>query len=388
MDKKEFIEIVNWEKAQPLMKGENNPWLKMYTSVLDNDCIEQLDDRSYRLATYLWALAARMGTKYLRADTDWLKRRMATFPGEPDLEPLMNVKDIHGKPAPFIRYCDAPGQEENSELSSQESVSTHEECSFSQEEYNKAYEAVCALGHASARGIQSQLGYSYNKSDAIVKCMKQKGLLGKFIHKKGFALLRAQSEESRIEEKKPYRVSGEQKRKNPIGFKNPTAEAQRQREALLKAEAQDNARKPVNPTNPIEPDESAVSIAFGRTQPTSSFRGGNPQSLGKVIKGDFKPHICDSECREFGEDVADALGLPGQADEVGNFAMWLWELKGMCGSSVVADELKEYMLKKARWVNSNKCKGKRNKGALLRSIMAGALAKRGIRMPDKRASPA
>lgn len=399
MDKKEFIEIVNWEKAQPLMKGENNPWLKMYTSVLDNDCIEQLDDRSYRLATYLWALAARMGTKYLRADTDWLKRRMATFPGEPDLEPLMNVKDIHGKPAPFIRYCDAPGQEENSELSSQEPVGKQETENRKQDVlYDKCVAFMGALEYISARALSDKFKINWKRANNIVKSMQTQGLVGGFVKGKGFVVsARAQSEESRVEQKSSSNELLEEKKEriNPNGLiESPQSKAARQKQVLLAGQAQDSGRKSVNSFSSMESDESAVITHTLPKPPTSSFRGGHAVPIGRVIRGQFPLHWDSGECEEFGREVILALGIPADKDneyskqQWGAFGHWLLRLKGVCPDGAVVGEIKEYMIDKAKWIMSPKCKRKDNPPALLTSIMDGALAKRGLKLPDKRASPA
>jgi hypothetical protein len=104
-------------------------------------------------------------------------------------------------------------------------------------------------------------------------------------------------------------------------------------------------------------------------------------------------HWDGAECEKFGKKVILALGYEADKNnefskgEWGAFSSWLFSLKMVCKSGVLIDELKCKMIEKACWVNSPKCKKKRNKSALLTFIMAGELASRGITLPDARASP-
>lgn len=102
-----FIEIVNWKKAQPKMKG-NASWMKLYTSLLDNDAFCAMDDSARLLIIALWMYAARCGQYVFPADPKWLHRKIPLLNSVPDLEPLLEAEDIFGNPTPFVQYCDPP----------------------------------------------------------------------------------------------------------------------------------------------------------------------------------------------------------------------------------------------------------------------------------------
>jgi hypothetical protein len=103
-----FFELVNWKKAQPRMKGRDNPWMKLYTSLLDNDAFAGLDDPARMLIVALWLYAARSGQHVFPADPKWLGRKIPMLNSEPELRPLLEAADIYGNPTPFVRYCDPP----------------------------------------------------------------------------------------------------------------------------------------------------------------------------------------------------------------------------------------------------------------------------------------
>lgn len=109
-----FIEIVNWNKAQCMSKG-NVPWMKLYTSLLDNDAFGFLDDPSRMLIIGLWLYAARMGHDVFRADPRWLRRKIPMLNRDPDLDPLLEAADDRGCPTPFLRYCGPLGTGQPSE---------------------------------------------------------------------------------------------------------------------------------------------------------------------------------------------------------------------------------------------------------------------------------
>ena len=104
----QFIEIVNWKKAQPRMKGGGNDWLKLYTSLLEHDGFGGLDDAARMLIMGLWLYAARSGLHILPVDPKWIWRKIPMLNSEPDLGPLLEARDIYGNPTPFVRYCKAP----------------------------------------------------------------------------------------------------------------------------------------------------------------------------------------------------------------------------------------------------------------------------------------
>ncbi len=101
-----YIEIVNWKKAQPRMKGEHNDWMKLYTSLLDNDQFGALDDTSRMLIVALWLYAAASGRNVMPADPEWLWKKIPMLNSRPNLKPLLDATDAYGQAKPFIRYCE------------------------------------------------------------------------------------------------------------------------------------------------------------------------------------------------------------------------------------------------------------------------------------------
>ena len=403
MESKQFIEVINWDRAQPLMSGENNPWYKQYTSTLDNEQIIQLDDAAYRLLTNIWALAARLNIKdhgnVMRADTAFLKRHIPYLLEhniEPNLEPLMNIKDMYGRAAPFIRYCEAPTARKAKD--ERRGTSDDGQCTTGEVQKDKLYDKVVAILGAnefiSARALMSKFRISFDRAKNIVKSLQGGGLVGDFVKGKGFVVkARAQLEQNRVEKiDSPNGLSEEKKRINPNGFKeSPQSKAQKQKQALLCSQSQNSGHEPANPLESDESDGSAVSTHILPKQPTSSFRGGQVQPVGNIIKGQFPLHWDSGECEEFGRDVLNALGIPADKSrefskqEWGAFANWLSRLKSVCSAESIINELKEKMISKAAMLN--KRKGKMNKSAVLTSIMEGELQSRGLNLPDVRASP-
>lgn len=106
-----FIEIVNWKIAQ-CISTNNAPWMKLYTSLLDNDAFGNLDDESRMLIISLWLYTARVGHHVFLADPRWLRRKIPMLNTDPNLDPLLEATDDRGCPTPFLRYCGPPtGQE-------------------------------------------------------------------------------------------------------------------------------------------------------------------------------------------------------------------------------------------------------------------------------------
>jgi len=364
-----FIEIVNWTKAQCISK-DNAPWLKFYTSILDNDRIAALDDKSFRLITGLWALAARMGVCVFPADPNWLMRRMAFLHSEPDLEPLMKVKDIYGHSAPFIRYCEAPNGPKK-----------------------KATKKTAKSGKkAVSRG---------KKAGNSTKPKKQ-------------------GEQSRVEKRRAEQSTAdtetltglrkeEREKENKTGLKSPTDSSDQKQKEQKRAEQNpitaetDNSRitgtqqqeRPQNPSNPMESEAGAVRPQYMPKQPLSARcrPSRKPERIGHIISGYFPEHWRDAECQQFGWDMVVSLGMRLDPEnmtirsEAGSFASWLYKLKKAVSIGTVVDELKQKGFDKARYI-CVKAKRVRNRSAIWFKIMAGELASRGITLPDSRASPA
>jgi hypothetical protein len=92
----EFFKVKNWERFQHYRK-RNPPWIKLYTSLLDDYEFSRLQDASKLLALCILMLAAKCHNK-LPADPDWLHQKLG-LQQIPDLEPLFE----HG----FIVKLDA-----------------------------------------------------------------------------------------------------------------------------------------------------------------------------------------------------------------------------------------------------------------------------------------
>lgn len=91
------------------MSKVNAPWMKLYTSLLDNDAFGKLDDESRMLIIGLWLYSARVGHYVFLADPRWLRRKIPMLNTDPNLDPLLEAADDRGCPTPFLRYCGPPG---------------------------------------------------------------------------------------------------------------------------------------------------------------------------------------------------------------------------------------------------------------------------------------
>lgn len=435
MESKQFIEIVNWRKYQERMPDKGASWFKVHCSLANCEAFQSLDYKDQMTLIAIWTFAAESGRSVIKADRRYLFRNCRLLKEEPDLEPLLNAVDDYGRPNPFIRYCDAPVisdpdmrdderldrarnsyKKRDASQSKSAGKKARSQAAKSSEDplYMTAIKTASYDGYVSVRKLQSKLRIGVSRAKLIIETMKENGLLGGYFTGKGYvykaALLKRNTEKRREEEIREesdsYRNPEEKNReKEEIRNKeaaqvqhrrkkNAQEEAARQKQALLAEQAQDSGRKSVNPHNPMESDESAVITHTLPKPPTSSFRGGPAVPIGRVIRGQFPLHWDSGECEEFGREVIEALGIVADksnaysVQEWGAFGHWLVRLKSVCCDSAVVEEIKEYMIDKARWIMSPKCKRKDNPPALLTSIMDGALAKRGIHLPDKRASPA
>jgi hypothetical protein len=104
----EFFELVNWKKAQPKMKEGSNSWMKLYTSLLEHEGFDSLDDSARMLMVALWLYAARSGMRIFPADPNWIAKKIPMLNSKPNLKPLMEATDLYGNPTPFIRICKPP----------------------------------------------------------------------------------------------------------------------------------------------------------------------------------------------------------------------------------------------------------------------------------------
>jgi hypothetical protein len=427
---KKFIEILNWQKYQENIPQKNAIWHKTHTSLANCEAFINLDYKDREILRGLWHLASQVGPVF-KADPEYLFRKIPFIKkfNEINLDVLINATDDFGRANPFIRYVDSPDQYQKNNTSSNVTKKTYSQKRVQKKArqrdkvsetaieplYEKALEIAGQTGYVSANNLQKELNIGHPKAISVINLMRENGLLGKYVKCKGHEYItsseKTETEENRKEqireETDSYRnpeekrekkektdLKGKEQNKKKQRPKTPQTEAQRQKKELLQDKANNSDRKPLSPSNPMESDESAVSSHNMPKQPTSSFRGGDAQPIGRIIKGDFKPHWSDPECDEFGGLVIGALGYSVDKTnefskgEWGTFTNWLFRLKGVCKSDALIEEIKQKMIKKARWVNSPKCKKPKNKGALLIHIMDGELETRGIKLPNSRASPA
>ena len=92
----EFFCVKNWARYQHY-KRRNPPWIKLYTSLLDDYDFGCLQDASKLLALFVLMLAAKANNR-LPLDPAWIQKRTG-LEQEPDLQPLFE----HG----FIVLIDA-----------------------------------------------------------------------------------------------------------------------------------------------------------------------------------------------------------------------------------------------------------------------------------------
>ena len=97
----QFVEILNLERGR-------RHWMKLHTSLLDDDAFASLEDSARMLIVALWLYAARVGQHVFPADPKWLQRKIPLLNSPPDLQPLLEARDMYGNPAPFVQYVDPP----------------------------------------------------------------------------------------------------------------------------------------------------------------------------------------------------------------------------------------------------------------------------------------
>lgn len=108
-DEARYFELVNWTRAQPTIPEKDAPWVKLYTSLLDNDAFGAMDDSARMLIVSLWLYAGRSGRYVFPVDPKWLRKKIPMLNQEPDLTPLLEARDAYGEPRPFIRIVDKTG---------------------------------------------------------------------------------------------------------------------------------------------------------------------------------------------------------------------------------------------------------------------------------------
>lgn len=430
MESKKFIEILNWEKYQENIPKKNASWHKRHHSLINCEAYLNLEYKHQVLLDGLWDLASQVGPVF-KADKKYLFRNIPFIKDidDIDLDVLVTATDDFGRSNPFIRYVDSPvlGDKAESEVHSRNTASASGKSSSRSsgrkkdlkhipgkrdDEYDpllKTAEKIAAYqGFISARKLQLKLRIGYFRANCLIDDMKEKGLLGDYLNGRGYEYLTAlencNTDKSREEKNGILTDSGkekeERKEKTDLNTKtetnqeqkeNPQAEAQRRKQELMQAEAQNSAKKSANPLNPKESDAGAASMHHVPKQPQTSFRGGKPNSIGHIISGAFPEHWRDGDCEQFGWEIVEALGYSTDRQDAhsraewGAFAAW-WSRLKKAVPSVVYEELREIAVTKAKYVR-NKGKSARNLSAVWFKIMEGELASRGISLPDVRASP-
>jgi len=348
----QFIEIVNWKKAQPNMPAAGNDWLKLYTSLLEHDGFAGLDDTARMLIVSLWLYAARSGLYVLPANPKWIWRKIPMLNSEPDIGPLVSARDAYGNPTPFLAYCRAPGDVDN------------------------------------------------DRSDAGLTEPKQATKKGK--KKPGTAVATrargAQRDRKRLERREERREKREDE--TLAGFEREKEREKKERvysaaskERNRTDQTAEEAEEPDKPVNPMDSD--AGSAKTGHVLPKSApsaFRRGGPQSIGSIIVERFPDHWQDPDAEAFGWEIVEALGYSTDRHNIksrsewGAFAAW-WSKVKKSAPTIVLEELRAKAIRKADYLRT-KGKSARNKSKVWFHIMNGELNHRGAtNTQPARASP-
>jgi len=332
------------------MPAAGNDWMKLYTSLLGHDGFAGLDDAARMLIVSLWMYAARSGLYILPADPKWIWRKIPMLNSEPDIEPLITTQDAYGKPTPFLAYCQPPGQ-----VDTDRSEAEAEQPAKKVTKKKKRRPGTTVATRT--RGAQRDRK-------------------------------RVESREKRREKIEDVTLAGYEREKERKKKERVNSAVRKERGRTEKTETE--ASEPEKPENP---NESEVGPANGHHVPKparSATRG--PQSIGSVISDRFPQHWLDPDCEAFGWKIVEALGMPHDEhnmqirSEWGSFASFWFDVK-QYASTMLHDDIRRVAVNKALFVSSNKAKSARNKPAVWRHIMDGELAKRGVRIPKKRAGP-
>jgi len=415
-----FFEIVNWKKAQPKLSGRGNTWCKNYTSLLEHDGYASLADGSRNLLHMLWLYAARTGQHILPADSKWLWRQIPILNSEPDLRPLLETKDIYGRPTPFLRLCGPPGPDD----SPREDVS-HEGGKKRKSPARKpaaagsndplSAEALESLstrvagstGYVTVRATATTLKTGNRRAAEIVKSIVEAGLAGDYVPGKGRPLSRyrkTKTEENRLEKRRlgknredpaPYRASDhpEKKRKSLTGFskeEQTQATADQSSPEQTQATADQSSPEPENPSIPTNSDAEQAKVHHVPRPARSAARG--PEQIGAILGRRFKPWWDDEDCEAFAWAIVEALGYSSDRlnlqsrNEWGTVAAWWWQLKQAAPFAIIA-ELRVKALEKATEIRTKRKRHVNNPGAMWVYIMGKEMVSHGVRLPDERAGP-
>lgn len=319
----QYIEIVNWKRAQPTMPEGPAQWLKLYPSLLHHDGFAELDDASRVLLVCLWMLAAETGRHVLPADPKWLRRSIPILNSEPDLRPLLEAKNAYGEPTPFLRIVDKAGI-----------YNIHNSPRI--ESKTKSKSKTKPL-RASEKKIEKKKRNASATADAVVTPDQ----------------------------------NGEQER-SKTQTKTKTPRPERPQKQTEQASRQTDRRG--NPENPTQSEAKGAERAHAPKAP-SLATGHDPCRLGRI-----PIWWSDPACTAFSYAVFEALGLRCDPesrqgrDERGTFAAWLFETRARTPQQEWGD-IESYAVAKAREL-VRKRKGIRKPGALWLSVMHKAVCPR------------
>ena len=183
-----------------------------------------------------------------------------------------------------------------------------------------------------------------------------------------------QGEKNRIEKRR------EEKREESKRTLTGSEEEKRERKDGL---AQTDTEAAESPKNPNESEAGSVKVHHVPRPGRSVNRG--PQRISSVIADRFPEHWRDQDAEAFGWEIVEALGYTTDRhnmqsrSEWGAFAKFWSDIKARA-SPLILGELRDVAVKKARFVNSPKCKSAQNKSAVWFKIMYGELSSQGIQM--------
>lgn len=319
----QYIEIVNWKRAQPNMPEGPAQWMKLYTSLLHNDGFAELDDSSRVLLICLWMLAAETGRHVLPADPKWLRRNIPILNSEPDLRPLLEAKNAYGEPTPFLRIVDKAGI-----------YNIHNSPRIENKTKSKN---KTKPSRASEKKTEKKKRNASATADAVVT---------------------------------PDQNGEQERSKSQTKTKTPRPE--RPQKQTEDASRQTDRRG--NPENPTQSEAKGAERAHAPKAPSLATRH-DPCRLGRI-----PIWWSDPACTAFSYAVFEALGLRCDPesrqgrDERGTFAAWLFETRARTPQQEWGD-IESYAVAKAREL-VRKRKGIRKPGALWLSVMHKAICPR------------
>jgi len=277
------------------MKGANQPWMKLYTSLLDYEPFLAMDAESQNLIIRIWLYAARSGLHILPADGKWLQSKLS-LDSRPNLKPLMLAADVYGNPKPFLRYCDPP--KPNGEQPP---------------EPGPAPEAQGDIAGAAGENGGGQKKSEQNKAE------ESRGEQKRGEQKRG--------EQSRTDEKQSTTDScrGVRSGKSGISQKR-TRKKSAKKSKGSKRKAKSKRQEPAEPAEPANPTESdalgrqerpckAISPHNGPNPAPDSVKPASGHRRKRSLSAAAGAAVYDRHDMQFGRRVFLALQLPGDPEK-------------------------------------------------------------------------